>query len=154
MISWTLNLIAKRMRPINTVWSEISRQSQARAYERGGWGWDLKNPWAWYFTKTLLSGKCIGLEFYKNKRSVCRRICLLCQQTSLENINITSNCDATNSAHQIQMTTICHWMKTPMKIFCVRRWSQVTTYMPKGKRLKNINCVLPLRPFFPERSGT
>jgi len=59
MISRTLNFVAKRMRPINTVWSEISTQSQ-----------------------------------------------------------------------------------------------EVTTYMPKGKRLKNINCVSPLRPFFPERSVT
>jgi len=33
-----------------------------------------------------------------------------------------SSCDVTNSAHQIQMTTICHWMKPPMKIFCVRHW--------------------------------
>jgi len=24
---------------------------------------------------------------------------------------------------QIQMTTICHWMNPPMKIFCVRHWS-------------------------------
>jgi len=29
--------------------------------------------------------------------------------------------DDTNTAHQIQMTTICHWMTPPsMKIFCVR----------------------------------
>ena len=51
--------------------------------------------------------------FYKNKGSVCRRICLLCQQTLLENMNMTSNYDVTNSAHQIQITTICHWMKPP-----------------------------------------
>jgi len=25
--------------------------------------------------------------------------------------NMTSNCDVTNSAHQIKMTTSCHWMK-------------------------------------------
>ena len=55
------------------------------------------------------------------KQEVCRRKCLLCQQTSLENMNMTSNCDVTNSADQIQMTTICHWMQPPMKIFCVRR---------------------------------
>jgi len=31
--------------------------------------------------------------------------------------------DVANSAHQTQMTAICHWMKTPpMKIFCVRHW--------------------------------
>jgi len=28
-------------------------------------------------------------------------------------MNMTSNCDVTNSAHQTQMTTICHWMKSP-----------------------------------------
>ena len=39
------------------------------------------------------------------------------------NMNMTSHCDATNSAHQIQMTNICYWMKTyPMKMFCVRHW--------------------------------
>jgi len=26
-------------------------------------------------------------------------------------MNMTSNCDVTNSAHQIQMTIMCHWMK-------------------------------------------
>ena len=31
------------------------------------------------------------------------------------NRNMTSNCDVTNSAHQIQMTAIYHWMKTPRK---------------------------------------
>jgi len=65
------------------------------------------------------------LIFYKNKGSAWRRICLLCQQTSLENMNKTSNCDVTNSAHQIQMTAICHWMKTPMEVFCVRHCSSL-----------------------------
>ena len=49
--------------------------------------------------------------------SGCRKICILCQQTSPKrwfgNMSMTSNCDVTNSAHQIQMTTICHWMKPP-----------------------------------------
>jgi len=35
-------------------------------------------------------------------------------------MNMTSNCDVTNNAHQKQMTTICHWMNPPMEIFCVR----------------------------------
>jgi len=52
---------------------------------------------------------------------------LLYQQTSpkhwFENMTMTSNCDVTNSAHEIEMTTISHWMKSPlMKIFCVRHW--------------------------------
>ena len=53
--------------------------------------------------------------------SACRRICILCQQASpkhgLVNMTMTSNCNITNSAHQIQMTTICHWMKPPHKNF-------------------------------------
>ena len=40
----------------------------------------------------------------------------LCKQTSPKhwfgNMTITSNYDVTNSAHQIQLTTICHRMKT------------------------------------------
>jgi len=53
--------------------------------------------------------------------SAWRRICIFCKQTSPKrwfgNVNTTSNCDVTNSAHQIQMTTICHWTKTsPWKI--------------------------------------
>jgi len=28
-------------------------------------------------------------------------------------MNITSTCDVTNSTHQTQMTTICHWMNPP-----------------------------------------
>jgi len=30
-------------------------------------------------------------------------------------MNMTANCDVTNIAHQIQMTTICHWMNPPRK---------------------------------------
>ena len=41
----------------------------------------------------------------------------LCQQTSPKrwfgNIEMTSNCDVTNSEHQIQMTTIRPWTKPP-----------------------------------------
>ena len=33
------------------------------------------------------------------------------------NRNMTSNCDVTNSAHQIQITTIRHFMKPPWKIY-------------------------------------
>jgi len=51
----------------------------------------------------------------------------LCQETSPKrwfgNMEITSNCDVTNSEHQIQMTTIWPWTKAPtMKIFCERHW--------------------------------
>jgi len=35
-----------------------------------------------------------------------------------------SNCDVTKSAHQMKMPTIYHWMKPPMKIFCVRHWTR------------------------------
>ena len=95
--------------------------SQGRT-QGGGWGW--KPPLSLIFYRNFIIRECIGLDFYKNKGSACRRICLLCQQTSLENMNMTSNCDVTKSVHQIQMTTICHWMNPPMKIFCVRHWLQ------------------------------
>jgi len=69
----------------------------------------------------------IQCNYTLNKGSVRRRICILCSHTSPKrwfgNMNMTSNCDVTNSTHQIQMTTICHWMSPPpMKIFCVRQW--------------------------------
>jgi len=44
-------------------------------------------------------------------------MCILCQQTSPKrwfgNRTMTSFCDVTNSAHRIQMTTLCRWMKPP-----------------------------------------
>ena len=55
-------------------------------------------------------------------------MCVLRQQTSSKrwfgNRTMTSICDATIRAHQIQITTLCHWMKPPMKIFCVRHLSE------------------------------
>jgi len=43
-------------------------------------------------------------------RKTLKKHCILCQQTSPKclfgNMTMTSNCDVTNSAHQIQMTTI------------------------------------------------
>jgi len=33
------------------------------------------------------------------------------------NRTMTSDCDVTNNAQQIQMTTLCHWMKTPHENF-------------------------------------
>ena len=45
------------------------------------------------------------------------RYALLCQETSPKrwfgNMEMTSNCDVTNSEHQIQMTTIWPWTKHP-----------------------------------------
>jgi len=32
-------------------------------------------------------------------------------------MNMTSNCDVKHKAHQIEMTTICHWMKPPPRKF-------------------------------------
>jgi len=83
-----------------------------KGVRKEGWGVGVKTPpFSLDFTKTLLLGECIGLIFYKNKGTACRRVCLLCQQTSpkrwFENMNMTSNCDVINSAHQMQMTTIC-----------------------------------------------
>ena len=90
--------------------------STARAYARGFLGL-APPPLSLIFYKNVIVRECIGFDFYKNKGSECRRICQLCQQTSLENINMTSNCDVTKSAHQIQMTIICHWMKPPPRKF-------------------------------------
>ena len=58
----------------------------------------------------------------QNKGSGCRKICILCQQTSPKrwfgNMEMTSNRDVTTSAHQIQMTTLWPSTKTPpMKIW-------------------------------------
>ena len=58
--------------------------------------------------KLCYKGSVQGLIFYKNKGCVSRRICLLCQKTSLENMNMTSSRDVTNSAYQIKMTTMHH----------------------------------------------
>ena len=55
-------------------------------------------------------------------------ICILCKKTSPKlwfgNMNMTSNCDVANSPYKIQITIMCHWMKPPTKIFCVRHWSR------------------------------
>jgi len=37
----------------------------------------LNPPLSLIFYKNFLYGECIGLDFYKNKGSVCRWICLL-----------------------------------------------------------------------------
>jgi len=43
------------------------------------------------------------------------------------NMKMTSNCDFTNSAHQIQMTTYDpEGNPPPMKIFCVRHWMYIS----------------------------
>ena len=110
---------------LNTKWPKQTRQlhylallvcggmSSPRAYTRGVLG--LKPSLELDILQKLYYKGCVGLDFYKNKGSACRRICLWCQQTSLENMNMTSNCDVTKSAHQIQMTTIIHWMTPPWK---------------------------------------
>jgi len=58
---------------------------------------------------------------------------LLCQQTSPKrwfgNMDMMSNCDVTNNAHQLQMTTIWPWTKLPMKIFCVRHWLPLLAFV-------------------------
>jgi len=50
-----------------------------------------------------------------NKASGCRKICILCEQTSPKRCFGKHDHGVklwrTNSAHQIQMTAICHWMK-------------------------------------------
>ena len=58
---------------------------------------------------------------------------------------MTSNCDVTKSVHQIQMTTICHWMKPLMKIFSVRHCtpSLVNIYIACEICSKKIHVFLP-----------
>ena len=72
-----------------------------------------------YFPPISYPGALIVCKNAWDKESACRRISILCQQTSPKrwfgNTNVTSNCDVTNSSHQIQMTTICHWMNLPWK---------------------------------------
>ena len=91
----------------------------------------------------------------QNKGSGCREICILCQQTSQKgwfgNMDMTSNCDVTNSVHQTQMTTVCHWMKTPtMKIFCVRHCHQPSiTFKSLGTKSCKVisHCKTPVDTF-------
>jgi len=59
-------------------------------------------------------------------------------------MNMTSNCDVTNSAHQIKMTTICHWMKSPMKIFCVRHWCRYISADITMLRMYRIGKIPPI----------
>ena len=77
-----------------------------------------------------------------NKGSACRRICLLCQQTSpkrwIGNMNMTSNCDVTKSAHQVQMTNICHWMN-PHETF-LRNPLNITQYRHDKEALRT-TCI-------------
>jgi len=56
------------------------------------------------------------------------------QNIGLENINMTSNYDVTNNAHQIQMTPYATEWKPPMKVFCVRHsrrwWLEDDSFLP------------------------
>jgi len=49
-----------------------------------------------------------------SKESACRKICMLCQQTSpirwFANVNMASYCDVTNSVYPVTMTTIRHYL--------------------------------------------
>jgi len=74
--------------------------------------------------------------YYVNKRRA---------KTLVWKKNLTSNCDVTNSAHQIQMTSTSHWMKTPIKIFCVRHWVQSTS-LKKGWKPLLYSTTTFLRP--------
>jgi len=48
-----------------------------------------------------------------SKESGCGIACILCEQTLpkryFANVNLTSNCDVTNSLYPVSMTTIRHW---------------------------------------------
>ena len=73
-------------------------------------------------------GECVGNNMHIMSTNFAK--------TLFENMSMTSNCDVTNSAHQIQMTTICHWMNPPWKF---------SAYATAGKNLRSIkdqNVVL------------
>jgi len=73
----------------------------------GGGVLGLKPPLSLLFYKNFVIRRVYrACFFYKDKGSVCRRICQLCQQTSLENVNMTPYCDVTNSAHQIRSNAV------------------------------------------------
>ena len=68
-----------------------------------------------------------------------RKTCMLCQRTSLKrwfgNRTMTSNCDVTNSAHQIQMTTLCRWMNPPHENFLrTPQWQAVDRFLSEAER--------------------
>jgi len=75
-------------------------------------------------------------------------MCILCQQTSpkrwFRNRTMTSFCDVTNSAHQIQMTTLCHWMKTPHEKFLRKPLVIVNNIVSMATQLSQIqNKIFP-----------
>ena len=52
------------------------------------------------------------------------------QNVGLENMNMTTNCDVTNNAQQIQKTTIFYWMNPPYENFLRRgKWGTVETFL-------------------------
>jgi len=46
-------------------------------------------------------------------------------------MNMTSNCDVTNSAHQMQIYHHLPLNEPPMKIFCVRHWAFTSYFLRK-----------------------
>jgi len=87
------------------------------------------------FSSDILTWSADSLySVQKIKGSACRRKCILCQQTSPKrwfgNMNMTSNCDVTNSGHQPHKWPphATEW-KSPMKIFCVRHCSCPTVFI-------------------------
>jgi len=80
---------------------------------------------------------------------------VLCQQTSPKrwfgNMNITSNCDVTKTAHHKQMTTICHRMKAPHENFLCTPLPHGTQYTAHGrsKGWTESFSFLSLSPIFP-----
>ena len=73
-------------------------------------------PWLWRIDE------CVLLPCFNAQPDICAvmNCCVVkytyyCQQTSPKrwfgSMTLASNCEVTHSAHQIQMTAICHWMK-------------------------------------------
>jgi len=80
------------------------------------------------------------------KGSACRRICILCQQISRKRWfgkMKSSNCDVTNSTHQIQMTTLCHWMKPPWKFSAYATATTIETLCICDRTSLEVKCQGP-----------
>jgi len=86
------------------------------------------------------------------------RYALLCQETSPKrwfgNMEMTSNCDVTNSEHQIQMTTIWLWTKTPPWKFSANATdSRYKIFVPLRKIVRHHANFSTSYSFHPAQNG-
>jgi len=108
--------------------------------------WYVKNPQLYFLIQgnsvTLPCEKIASRDWIQGRT---QEGCLGLKQTSLENTNMTSNCDVTNSAHQIQITTICRWMKPPPWKFSAYATDWITdeaVWKVKRNKCKKVSKIL------------